>query len=146
MGTVTAYNSGALELANGGTAFATDACYAILVNGYAVNVDTHTAYSDVSASELSTTGDYDRVALAGKSVAVVTGSPDKILYDCNNISFGDPVSIGPADGIVILKGTAASPVSTDPLLFYAPIDPAATSTTAVFSINTTNGLYEISIA
>ena len=146
MGTVTAYNSGALELANGGTAFASDACYAILVNGYAVDVDTHTAYSDVSASELSTDGDYDRVALAGKSVAIVTGSPDKILYDCNNISFGDPVSIGPADGIVILKGTAATPGASDPLLFYAPISPAATSTDAAFSINTTNGLYEISIA
>jgi hypothetical protein len=145
MATVTAYNSGLLTLTNGGTAFATDACYAILVNAYTFS-DAHTAYSNVSSTELSTAGDYDRVALGSKTVAIVTGSPDKILYDCANISFGDPVSIGPADGIIILKGTAATPNSADPLLFYAPISPAATSTTAAFSINTTNGLYEISIA
>ena len=146
MATVTAYNSGLLTLTNGGTAFATDACYAILVNGYEF-VDTHTAYSNVSAAELDPEdNDYDRVVLGNKSVTVVTGTPSKIVYNCDNISFGDPVSIGPADGIVILKGTAATPESTDPLLFYAPLDPAVTSTAAAFSINTTNGLYEISIA
>ena len=145
MATVTAYNSGLLTLTNGGTAFATDACYAILVNGYEF-VDTHTAYSNVSASQLAIEGDYAPEALENKSVAVVTGSPDKVVYDCNNISFGDPVSIGPADGVVILKGTAATPQAADALLFYAPLDPAVTSTAAAFSINTTNGLYEISIA
>ena len=145
MATVTAYNSGLLTLTNGGTAFATDACYAILVSGYTFS-SAHTAYSDASASELATAGDYDRVALASKTVAVVAGSPDKVVYDCDNISFGDPVSIGPADGIIVLKGTAATPDAGDPVLFYAPIDPAVTSTEAVFSINTTNGLYEISIA
>jgi hypothetical protein len=142
MATVTAYNSGLLTLTNGGTAFASDACYAILVNGYTFSA-AHTAYSDASSSELSTSGDYDRVALAGKSVAVVS---NKVVYDCNNISFGDPVSIGPASGIIILKGTAASPQAADPVLFYAPFSPTVTSTAAAFSVNTTNGLYEISIA
>ena len=142
MATVTAYNSGLLTLTNGSTAFASDACYAILVNAYTFSA-AHTEYSNVSSTELSTAGDYDRVALASKTVAIAT---DKILYDCANISFGDPVSIGPASGIVILKGTAATPNASDPLLFFAPLDPAVTSTTAAFSINTTNGLYEISIA
>ena len=141
MATVTAYNSGLLTLANGGTAFATDACYAILVDGYTFSA-AHTEYSNVSGAELSTAGDYDRVALAGKSVAVVS---DKVVYDCNNISFGDPVSIGPADGVVILKGTAGSPASADPVLFYAPLTDVQ-STDAVFAINTPDGLYEISIA
>ena len=144
MATVTAYNSGLLTLTNGGTAFATDACYAILVNGYTF-VDTHTTYANVSASQLAIAGDYAPEALASKTVAVTT-APDKVVYDCANISFGDPVSIGPADGIVILKGTAATPVAGDLLLFYAPFSPAVTSTAAAFSVNTTNGLYEISIA
>ena len=142
MATVTAYNSGLLTLTNGGTAFAADACYAILVNAYTFSA-AHSTYADVSATELSTAGDYDRVALTTKTVSVVTSD---IVYNCGNISFGDPVSIGPADGIVILKGAAATPNAADPLLFYAPISPAATSTEAVFSLNTTNGLYEISIA
>jgi len=141
MATVTAYNSGLLTLTDGSTAFATDACYAILVNDYTFSA-AHTAYSNVSSTELSTAGDYDRVALGSKSVSVVT---DKIVYDCANVSFGDPVSIGPADGIVILKGTAATPGSSDPVLFYAPLTDVQ-STDAVFAINTPNGLYEISIA
>ena len=143
MATVTAYNSGLLTLTDGSTAFATDACYAILVNDYTF-VNTHTTYANVSTTELATeASDYDRVALTTKTVTVVATD---IVYNCDNISFGDPVSIGPADGIVILKGTAATPESTDPLLFYAPLDPAVTSTAAAFSINATNGLYEISIA
>ena len=144
MALATAYNSGLLSLTNGGTAFASDACYAILVNGYTFS-DAHTAYSNVSASELDDAGDYGPVALASKSVAVVAGTPDKILYDCANIAFGDPVTIGPADGIVILKGTAASPQAADPLLFYAPLEDVS-STNSVFTVNTPNGLYEISVA
>jgi hypothetical protein len=138
---VTAYNSGLLTLTDGSTAFASDACYAILVNGYTFSA-AHTAYSDASASELSTAGDYDRVALASKSVAIDTG---KIVYDCANISFGDPVSIGPADGIIICKGAAATPQAADPVLFYESLANVE-STSSTFSINTTNGLYEISIA
>jgi len=141
MATVTAFESGLLTLTDGSTAFATDACYAILVNGYVFNAS-HSDYSDVSGGELSTTGDYDRVALASKSVGVAGG---KIVYDCADISFGDPVSIGPADGVVILKGTAGSPQSSDTLLFYAPLSDVE-STDAVFSINSPNGLYEIDIA
>lgn len=138
---VTAYNSGLLTLTDGSTAFASDACYAILVNGYTFSA-AHTAYSDASASELSTAGDYDRVALASKSVAIDTG---KIVYDCADISFGDPVSIGPADGIIILKGAAATPQASDPVLFYESLANVE-STSSTFAINTTNGLYEISIA
>jgi len=141
MALATAYNSGALSLADASTDFAADACYAILVNGYTFSA-AHTAYSDVSASELSTAGDYERVALAGKAVSIVSG---KIRYNSNDISFGDPVSIGPTDGIVILKGTAATPNAADPLLFYAPLADLQ-STTAVFSVGVPNGIYEVTIA
>jgi len=141
MATVTAYNSGLLTLTDGSTAFATDACYAILVNGYTFSA-AHTAYSDVSASELADV-DYAQEALTTKTVAVDT---NKIVYDCDDISFGTTVSIGPADGIVIIKGTAGAANAGDDLLFYAPFSPAVTSTSAAFSVNTTNGLYEISIA
>ena len=141
MALTTAYNSGALSLADASTDFAADDCYAILVNGYDLN-KAHTQYSDVSGDELSTAGDYDRVALAGKAVSIVGG---KIRYNSNDISFGDPVSIGPADGIVILKGTAATPDAADPLLFYAPLSDLQ-STDAVFSVGVPDGLYEVTIA
>ena len=141
MGLTTAFNSGALAVANGSVNFASDACYAILVNGYELN-KAHTAYSDVSAAELSTAGDYDRVALAGKAVSIVGG---KVRYNCNDVAFGNPVSIGPADGIVFLKGAAATPGASDALLFYAPLSDV-TSTNSQFSITVPNGLYEHTIA
>ena len=141
MALATAFNSGALALADASVDFASDACYAILVNGYTLN-KAHTAYSDVSSSELSTAGDYAPVALAGKAVSIVSG---KIRYNCNDIAFGDPVSIGPTDGLVILKGTAATPQAADPLLFYAPLSDLQ-STDAVFSVNVPAGLYELTIA
>ena len=141
MALTTAYNSGALSLADASTDFAADACYAILVNAYTFSA-AHTAYSDVSATELSTAGDYAPVALAGKAVSIVSG---KIRYNCNDIAFGDPVSIGPTDGIVILKGTAATPGASDALLFYAPLSDLQ-STDAVFSVNVPAGLYELTIA
>ena len=141
MALATGFNSGALALADASVDFAADACYAILVDGYTLD-KAHTAYSDVSAAELSAAGDYDRVALAGKSVSIVGG---KVRYNCNDISFGDPVSIGPTDGLVILKGTAATPQAADPLLFYAPLADLQ-STDAVFSVNVPDGLYELTIA
>jgi len=137
---VTAYESGLLTLTDGSTAFATDACYAILVNGYTFSA-AHTSYSDVSASELVDV-DYAQEALTTKTVAIDTG---KIVYDCDDISFGTTVSIGPADGIVILKGTAGATNAGDPLLFYSSLS-SVESTSSTFSINTPNGLYEISIA
>jgi len=135
-----AYKAGFLRLVNGTKTFATDGYYAILVDGYVFS-DAHDAYSDISATELSTAGDYDRVALGSKTVAYST---DKVRYDCANISFGDPVSIGPADGIVILEGTAATPGASDVPVFYQDLNDLQ-STDAVFSVNTPNGLYEIEI-
>lgn len=143
MALTTAYEPGFLSLVNGETAFATDDVYAILVSGYTFDA-AHNAYSQISPDELPTGAeeDYEPAALAGKSVAVVEG---KVVYDSNDISFGDPVSIGPADGIVLLRGTAASPQAADLPLFYAPLDNLQ-SIDAAFAVNTPNAIYEITIA
>lgn len=137
MALTTAYSSGLLALTDGSVAFATDDCYAVLVNGYTFSA-AHSTYADVSGSEITST-DYDPVALTSKTVEI-DGSD--VLYDCDNISYGDPVSIGPADGVVILQGTAATPQSTDAVLLYAPLNDLQ-STDATFAINTPNGLYRI---
>lgn len=137
----TAYDTGLVQLA-GALDFVADACYCILVNGYTFS-RAHTAYSDVSASELADV-DYDPVALAGKTVTLVpevaATTRAAALLDCNDISFGAEVSIGPANGFIILKGSAAAPSAGDPLLFFGPLDDLE-STNAVFTIRTTDGLY-----
>lgn len=140
MALTTAYQPGFLSLLNGETAFSTDGVYAILVNGYTFSA-AHNAYSQISGNELADV-DYNPVALTGKSVAIDT---NKIVYDSDDISFGDPVSIGPADGIVLLKGSAASPQAGDLPLFYAPLLDLQ-SIDAAFAVNTPNAVYEVSIA
>ena len=137
MALTTAYASGLLSLVDGTVDFETDGVYAVLLNGYTFSV-AHNAYSDVSTDELTDT-DYDPVALTGKSVALVGND---VLYDSDTISFGDPVSIGPADGIALIVGSAASPDAADQLLFYAPLNDVQ-STDAVFQITTPEGIYQI---
>lgn len=140
--TALAYNSGLLTLCNGGTAFASDDCYMILVgSGYTFSA-AHSTYANVSGEEIDD-ADYDPVALGSKSVTVESGN---ILYDCANVTFGDPVTIDAAGGMaIILKGTAASPQSTDPLLFAWELTGAGASTNSEFTVTTPNGLYEIEI-
>ena len=141
MALCTAYHTGFRNLLDGSIPFGTTACYAVLVNGYTFD-SAHTAYSDVSATELDTAGDYAPVELTGKTVTLEGG---QILFDCDNISFGTEVSIGPADGIVLLAGAAATPDAADPVLFYAPLSDLQ-STNDTFAINVPDGLYDVTIA
>lgn len=146
MGMSTAYNSGLLALASGGIVWETDGVYAVLVNGYTFNPG-HTTYADVSSAELDDTGDYGPVDVTGKSVSIVAGAnedPDVVRYDSDDVAFGDPVTIGPADGIVFIAGSGASPQPTDALIFFGALANTS-STSAVFSINTPTGVYEIEI-
>lgn len=135
-----AFYAGMLSLSNGGTAFASDDCYAVLLDSNYTFDPTDDTYSDISGDEIED-ADYDPVALSGKSVSIV--STDTIRYGCSNISFGSEVTINAAGGsIVIVKGTAASPQAGDLLLFHWDLPAPGASSGAPFAVNTPNGLYD----
>lgn len=137
---VKATTAGLLALCNATVDWANDGVYAVLVNGYTFSA-AHTAYSNLSSNELAGGGDYAPKALTGKSVSIVSG---KVRFDCDDVSFGDPVSIGPADGIAYLVGNAASPQAGDLLLFYESLADVE-SVNSEFVIGDTTGLYEITV-
>lgn len=137
-----AYNQGLLELVNGTIAFASTDCYAVLVDSNYTFSAAHTTYANVSGDEIEDS-DYAPVALSGKTVSIVSTD---IVFDCSDISFGSEVTIDANGGaIVILAGTAASPQSTDRLLFHWDLPAPGASTNAPFAVNTPNGLYKVAI-
>lgn len=91
---------------------------ALLGSGHTVDLDTHATWSDVSADELSTAGDYDSVALSGKAVTQITGG---IKFDSNDITYGDPVTIEDAKYLVLVAGTAGSLGASDKLIAIADL-------------------------
>lgn len=137
-----AYTQGFLDLVDGSIAFANDSAYAILVgDGYSFSA-AHTTYADVSTHEI-TDEDYEPQALSGKSVSLSGGD---VVYDCSDISFGEEVEINAAGGaLIILAGAAASPSSSDRLLFHWALPSPGASLNAPFKVNTPSGLYKITI-
>lgn len=135
-----ATTAGLLALCDSTVDWASDGIYAVLLNGYSFS-DAHDEYSDVSGDELAGGGDYAPVALGGKTVSIVGG---KVRFDANDVSFGDPVDIGPADGVAYLVGNAASPQATDLLLFYEALSDLQ-SVNSEFVLGTPNGIYEIDV-
>jgi len=89
-------------------------------------------------------GDYDQIALTGEAVAEES---NKVRFDCDEISFGDTVSIT-GRYLYILEGTAATPVAGDEIIGHIDLDGAdnVSSVNAKFSFNpaTTEGLFEVS--
>lgn len=91
---------------------------ALLGSGHTVDLDTHDTWSDVSGDELSTAGDYDSVALANVAITQITGG---VKFSCDNISFGDPVTILDYKYLVLVIGTAGSLGASDKLLAIADV-------------------------
>ena len=142
--TTKAYLTGQLELANGTTAWASTDMYAILVSSAYTFSAAHNTYSQVSGSEIADE-DYAPVALSGKTVALV--DTDDVLYDCDNISFGDPVTIDASGGhMIILVGNAASPQAGDRLLFAREMADPSSSTNSEFTVTTPNGIKRLNAA
>lgn len=139
-----AYNSARLALADGTVEWATDSLYAILVDsGYTFDA-AHTTYSDVSSNEISD-ADYSPVDVSGASTSIV--DTDDVLYDSDNISFGNPVSIDASGGhMIILVGNEASPQAGDQLLFAREMESPSASTNSEFTVTTPNGVYRINAA
>lgn len=134
------YSQGLLELADGTLDWDGDSFYAVLVDSSYTYSAAHTTYADVSSDEI-TDEDYDPVAISGADVSLDSGD---VLYDCDNISFGDPVTIDAASGsLIILAGDYSSPQAGDRLLFRLALSAGAASTNSEFTITTGDGVYRI---
>lgn len=142
--TTKAYNAARLDLADGTVDWASANLYAILVDSTYTFDATHTTYSDVSADEIGD-ADYSPVDVSGATITIV--DTDDVLYDCDNISFGDPVTIDASGGhMIILVGDESSPQAGDLLLFAREMADPSSSTNSEFTITTANGVYRINAA
>lgn len=123
--------------------WASDTIVAVLAGvGYTPAI-THSVYSDVSANIIADAG-YAPAVLTGKTS---TRTLDKILWDCADISFGDPVTLS-AKWLVIVKRAGGALAGTDQLIGYVDLNTAtgssvASSVNAVFQVNTSNGLFDL---
>lgn len=145
-GNFTFYNRGKLAHSQSDLSSATISVV-LLGSGYTPDVAAHTAYSDVSASEIGD-ADYTPQQLTTPAFTESTGT---VSFDGDDISFGNPVSIEAKYAVFVRidTGTVASPATGDVLLGYVDLNTsggAATvsSTNSEFSVNTPNGLFDAS--
>lgn len=82
-GDVTIYNSAKQKLGDGSIDWDTDTIKCGLVGGYTPNIDTHTAWSDVSASEIAAANYTAGGVTVTASVSVNTAS-DRAEYDSSD--------------------------------------------------------------
>lgn len=122
--------------------WAADTFRAVLLSAAYTPSTAHALFSDVSASEITDAG-YVRATLANKT-SVRTA--DKILWDCDNISFGTNVTLS-AKYCAIVHQAGGSLVSGDLLVGVIDLNVGAglvaSSSNASFVINTPNGLFDI---
>lgn len=130
-GPVQVYHNGLLKVATNDIDFATDTVHALLLDTiHTPNLATHEFISNVVVNEIADVG-YARQIVGTKSIALVGG---KVVFDCADISFGDPVSIS-ARYLVIAKIVTID--ADSPLLFICDLNTGGgnlSSTAAAFSV------------
>lgn len=143
VGIFTSHDTGFAELL-GNDDWTVDDYYAVLADTTeTVDRSTQINYEDILQECADV--DYDQIALTGKTVAV-DGSGN-ITFDCDKINFGASVTIS-ARFLYILKGTAATPVTTDNIVGSIDLQTETgnvSSTAAEFSFDpdATDGLFEV---
>lgn len=111
---------------------------ALLGTGYSVDIDAHSAWSDVSASEISATGyTAGGSALASLAVGVDTGN-DRAYFDAADPAWTS-IGTATAGSAVIYKDSGAATTSW----LVCHID---TATGATFPVDLTGGDYTITFA
>ena len=91
----------------------------LMASGFIYNQDTHTAYADISASELATGYGYTRNT---KTLTGVTVTEDTVNDRCSvtwsNVTWtASGGSIGPTPGAIIFDDTVTTPTA-DPIIGY----------------------------
>ena len=113
----TIQDSGLQAILNGSIDLDTSALYAVLLVGAHTPTQNKALYSDISANEIADAG-YVRQALTGAAIAA---SGKQRQFTSNPISFGSNVTLT-AKYMYILRGTAASPVASDPILGWIDLN------------------------
>lgn len=145
VGTFTLVNTGkeALTADNANQInWASDTIVAVLLGTGYTPALTHSTYADVSANIIADAG-YAPAVLANKTSVRTT---DKILWDCDDISFGSSVSLT-AKYVAIFKRAAGALTGTDQFIGYCDLNVGAgltvSSTNSTFQVNTPNGLFDL---
>jgi hypothetical protein len=101
--------------------FSADSFKAILMaSGFVFNQDTHTAYADVSASELATGYGYTRntKTLSASPTITEDTTNDRCSVVWANVTWtASGGSIGPTPGMIIFDDTVTTPTA-DPIIGY----------------------------
>lgn len=127
---MTIQDSGLAAVLNGTIDLDTSALYAILLAGAHTPTQIKALYSDISANEIADAG-YVRQALSG---AAISASGKQRYFTSNAVNFGSAVTLT-AKYLYILKGTAASPSGTDPILGWIDLNEVGGDITAITKAN-----------
>jgi hypothetical protein len=121
---------------NGTIDLDTDTFAWVLLSATHTFSDAHAAWSEISANEIAD-GDYAEVALAGGVVTQITAG---MKFDCNDVDFGNAVTIE-AKWLYLIKGTAGALNGTDLIVGGMDLDDTSGSATKA----STAGDFDIAI-
>lgn len=135
------YDNALLAIANGTINLNTNTLVMTLTGtGYVPNKATHSLYSAVSANIIPDAG-YTPQVLAGKTFTIPSG--DEVLFDANDVSFGNPVTLSAKWAVVVVRAGGAL-AGTDLLLGFVDLNTDSgaamlSSTAGAFTVRTPNG-------
>lgn len=127
---MTIQDSGLAAVLNGTIDLDTSALYAVLLVGAHTPTQIKALYSDISANEIVDVG-YVRQALSGQAISA---NGKQRFFTSNPVNFGANVTLT-AKYLYILKGTAAAPVGTDPILGWIDLNEVGGNLTAITAAN-----------
>jgi hypothetical protein len=146
VGNFTLVNSGKEALLSdnaGHINWATDTIVAVLLGASYSPLATHTQYSDVSSHVIADAG-YAPVVVSGKTS---TRSGDKILWDCDDVNFGNTVTFAAVKYMALFKRAGGALAASDQFIGYVDLNVGVgltvSSTNAIFKVNTPSGLFDV---
>lgn len=136
------YDKAVLAVANGTINLNTSTLVMVLTTtAYTPDKAADDTYSDLSA-HIVTDVDYTPQVVGGKSFTIPSG--DETLFDSNDVSFGNPVTISAKWAVMVVRAAGAL-AGTDLLLGFADLNTTSgtdvlASTAGAFNVRTPNGL------
>lgn len=146
-----AYKNGVLGLADGSIQWSNAVnVAAVLLDGtYTKNLDTHSTYGDISASEV-TDADYSPVAVTTRTVSLDAGNYP-VQYNSDQVDFGSSVTIA-AYYMVFVMGDPTNLLAGDRIVSIhtfnddAGVAQEVSSTNSDFKVNpSTNGWFGLNL-
>lgn len=122
-------------------------CWILLTTAYTPDQGAHETYANVSANELSTATDYDRV-LANTVTISTAITASRITVDMADVDFGASVTISAKYAALVYSGSnGINPASSDLLVGYVDLNvggDAIASAAGPFNVNlNASGLFDV---